>query len=567
MTGVVEQVADSRRAIAGVFRNPSLRRLNLALVGSVVGDWAFSVALGVYAFRNGGPTALGIISVVRYTTMAMLAPVLAVLADRLDRRRLMIGADLIRGVLVFAAAAVVVADGPPIPVYALSIVVGIVGLTFRPAQAALLPSLARTPAELTAANVASSTINSVGFFVGPLIAGLLLAVTGIGWVLIFNAMTFVWSAVMVYGVRPTRVVIETTGDLESVTQVDEADAPVEDPDTAEGGMFTGAADGYRLIVRDRDLRLIVILYVAQTIVAGCSAVYEVTIALDLLEMADSGVAVLGAALGVGGLFGSLVALVLSQRGKLSRDLGIGVALWAAPLMIVAAFASIPAALLTMVLIGIGNSLVDVNAETIIQRLVPDEMLGRVFGALDGAAIAGMALGAAIMPVMIATIGLQAGLAVLAISVTLLVVVTIPGLVRVDRTALVPEGVDLLRGVAMLGVLPEHVIERLARFSERVMVPAGSAVFEQGDEGDRFYVIESGVARVTKSGRAVADLEVGESFGEVALIRDVPRTAGVDALTDLTVRAIERRHFLGAVTGHADASEQAELLVGRFTDMA
>ena len=332
-------------------------------------------------------------------------------------------------------------------------------------------------------------------------------------------------------------------------------------------MFDGAADGYRVILGDRDLRLIVALYVAQTIVAGCSAVYGVTIALDLLKMSESGVGVLNAALGVGGLIGGVAALVLAQRGKLSRDFGIGVALWAAPLLLVAAFASIPAALVAMVLIGIGNSIVDVNAETIVQRLVPDEVLGRVFGALDSAAIGGMALGAAIMSLMTATIGLRGGLVIIGVGVTVLVLLAIPGLVRVDKTALAPEGLDLLRGVPMLAVLPEHVIERLARTSELMTVGAGAQVFAEGDHGDKFFVIESGVALVSKSGQPVAELGGGQSFGEIALLRDVSRTATVEAVTDLTVRAIERRHFLQAVTGHADASQQAELVVGRFTDMS
>ena len=566
MTVVAEQFAESRVAITGVFRSPALRRINLALVGSVIGDWAFSVAFAVYVYQNGGATALGVISVVRYVTMAVLASILSVLADKVDRRGLMIAADAIRAVLVLACAAIVLTDGPATPVYVLSVLVGVVGLTFRPAQAALLPSLARNPSELTAANVASSTINSLGFFVGPMVAGLLLAVADVGAVFAFDALTFVWSAVMVFGVRPTTVVIETTLDIETRVEVD---APADDDEPAEqgGGMFSGVADGYRAILGDRDLRLIVALYVAQTIVAGCSAVYEVTIALDLLKMSESGVGVLNAALGIGGLIGSVVALVLAQRGKLSRDFGIGVALWAAPLLLVAAFASIPSALVAMVLIGIGNSMVDVNAETIVQRLVPDEVLGRVFGALDSAAIAGMALGAAIMSMMIATIGLTGGLVVIGVGVTVLVLLTIPGLIRVDKTALAPEGLDLLRGVPMLAVLPEHVIERLARTCELVTVRAGAQVFAEGDHGDRFYVIESGVARVSKSGQPVAELAVGESFGEIALLRDVPRTATVVAVTDLTARAIERRHFLPAVTGHADASEQAELVVGRFTDMS
>ncbi len=561
MTGVSDQLAESRVAISSVLRNGSLRRLNLALVGSVIGDWAFAVAISVYAYNNGGATALGLINVVRYLVMAVLTPLLAMLADRFDRRIVMFCADAVRVVLVLGSAAIVAVDGPPLPVYALSVIIGIVGMVFRPAQAAILPSLAKSPSELTAANVASSTINSIGFFLGPAVGGLLLAVADIGAVFAFNALTFVWSAIMVLGVRPVSA------------SVDGFDAPAEDVEEsggsgdsdAVGGMFAGVGDGYRVILGNRDLRLIVALYVAQTVVAGCSVVYEVAIALDLLGLEDSGVGVLNAALGVGGLIGGAVALVLSQRGRLSRDFGVGVILWAAPLLLVVAAPSLPSALLAMMLIGVGNSLVDVNGETIVQRLVPDEVLGRVFGALDSAAIAGMALGAAMMPLLIATVGLSTGLLVIAIGVTALVLVSVRGLQRVDRTALAPEGLETLKAVPMLSVLPEHVIERLARMSERVTLPAGQMVFEQGDEGDRFYIIESGEVEVSKVGQPVARLGATGSFGEIALLRDVPRTASVLTLSEVVVRALDRRHFLAAVTGHADASEQAELVVGRYMD--
>lgn len=565
MTGVSEQLGESRIAITSVLRNRSLRRLNLALVGSVIGDWAFSVAISVYAYNNGGATALGIISVVRYLVMAVLAPLLATLADRFDRRLVMFGADAVRVVLVFASAAIVEFDGPELPVYALSVLTGIAGMVFRPAQAAILPSLAQDPSELTAANVVSSTINSIGFFVGPAVGGLLLAVADIGAVFAFNALTFVWSAIMVLGVRPVTRSADGT-ETSDTPETPDGNAEESGSSAAAGGMFAGVGDGYRVILGNRHLRLIVALYVAQTVVAGCSAVYEVAIALDLLGLEDSGVGVLNAALGVGGLIGGAVALVLSQRGRLSRDFGIGVVLWAAPLLLIVAVPSLPSALLAMMLIGLGNSLVDVNAETIVQRLVPDEVLGRVFGALDSAAIGGMALGAGIMPLLIVTVGLSTGLLIVAVSVTALVLVSVRGLQRVDRIALAPDGLETLRAVPMLSVLPDHAIERLARMSVRMTLPAGHMVFEQGDEGDRFYVIESGEVEVSKVGEPVARLGAMGSFGEIALLRDVPRTASVLTLTEVVVRALDRRHFLAAVTGHADASEQAELVVVRYMDI-
>lgn len=556
MAGVGEHLIESKGTMRRVFDNPSLRRLNFALAGSVVGDWAFVVAMSVYAYQRGGATTLGTFGVVRYLTLAVLAPFVSVLADRLDRRRLMVTADLVRAALVGVSTVIVVADGPAIAVYALSILCGVMGLAFRPAQCALLPSLARTPSELTAANVAASTITSVGSFIGPLIAGGLLAVTGLSVVFVLNAVSFVWSAAMVAGVRPVSSI-----DVEADVEAD-ADADV-DAGAPAGGMLSVVGGGFRTILGDRNLRLIVALYTVQTVIAGASMVYDVAIVFDLLDLGQSGVGIITGSLGVGGLFGGGVALVLSQRGKLARDFGLGVVLWGAPLLLVAGIPSLWSALVAMALIGLGNSIVDVNAETILQRIVPNELLGRVFGALDAAAIGGMALGAGLMPILIHTIGLRSGLVAIGVATSAVVLLALGGLIRIDKIALAPDGLELLRGVPMLSVLPEHVLELLARRSELVSVNAGDTVFREGDHGDRFYVIERGEVDVSKAGASVGRLGQGDSFGEIALLRDVPRTGTITALGALTLRSIDRRHFLPAVTGHAGATEQAELVVGRY----
>lgn len=570
MSGVGEQLRESKDALARVFENPSLRRLNLALGGSVIGDWAFGVAMSVYVYQRGGAATLGVFGVVKFVTMALLAPFIAVLADRLDRRRVMLASDLTRAALITISTVVVVADGPDIVVYALALLSSIVGLSFRPAQAAMLPSLARSPGELAAANVASSSITSIGFFVGPFLAGALLAVTSLSVVFAVNVASFLWSAVMIAGLRHA-----TVAETKAETATDEGAGPVIDEPVeatpaepvAKEGMFAGVGAGFRAILGSRDLRLIVALYVVQTVIAGASLVYEVAIVFELLDLAESGVGLITGALGVGGLFGGMVALVLSVRGKLARDFGLGVVLWGAPLLLVAAFPTLWAALLAMALIGLGNSVVDVNAETIIQRLVPDEVLGRVFGALDAAAIGGMAIGAGLMPILISTIGLRAGLVAIGVATSAVVLVSIGGLVRIDRITLAPEGLDLLRAVPIFAPLPENVLELLARRSERVTVASGDVIIETGEPGDRFYVIETGEVEIEKVGVAVSRLAAGESFGEIALLRDVARTATVTAATDVVLRAIDRRHFIPAVTGHADAYEQAELVVGRYMNAA
>lgn len=551
MSAIQESLRESKTAMSEVFRNRNLRRLNLAYAGSVTGDWAYGVAASVYAYRQGGVATVGLLEVVRFVSMALLAPFAALLADKFDRKRVMIAADVVRVVLVVAAALLITFDGPPLGVYALAVLTSIVSTAFRPALAALMPSLANHPGELTAANVASSTIESIGFFVGPAIGGLLLSVTGIATVYAFNAATFVWSAFLVVGLRP----------VSAPSEVDVADpnsAPVE-----HSSFFAGVGDGFREIFTNRDIRLLIGLCVAQTVVAGASVVFGVAIALDLLDLGNGGVGLLDSALGVGGLLGGFVALMLAQRGSLARDLGLGIILWAAPLFLIAAWPTLPATLVAMVIIGIANSVVDVNAYTILQRLVPDEVMGRVFGAMESAVVGGMALGALLMPLLISTVGLRSGLVMIGAAVSVIVLLGIPGLTRIDKVALAPAGLDMIRSVTIFTALPDRVLERLARRSTTVRFTSGQVVLCEGDVGDHFFIIEAGTVDVTIRGGFIRTLSVGDSFGEVALLRDIPRTATITAIGDVSARTIARDDFLAAVVGDGESSNQADLVVTRL----
>ena len=538
----------SSRALSDVFRNPSLRRLELAFGGSVVGDWAYAVAVSVFAYDQGGPAAVGVLAVVRYLSMALVTPFTATLADRLPRRAVMISSDLVRAVLVVIAAGVIFSDGPALLVYGLAIVTSLAGTPFRPAQAALLPGLARDSGELTAANVASSTIESVGFFAGPALGGLLLAVADIPVVYLFNAATFVWSAALVLRIRPI---------AEPAPEAGVADGTDDAPSV---GFAREAAAGFATILRSPDLRALVGLYSAQCVVAGASAVFIVAVALDMLDLGKAGVGYLDATLGIGGLVGGFVALVLAQRGRLAFDFALGVFLWAVPLLLIAVWPTLPSAVIALLLIGLANSLVDINVYTILQRVVPDEVMGRVFGALESSLIGAMALGALLMPILISTIGLRGGLVVIGASVSAVSLLALPRLLHIDRTTLAPVGIELLRGIPMLALLPERIIERLARSLVKVELKAGDVVVKEGDEGDRFYVVESGTLEVSRDGEHVAEIGPGGSFGEIALLRDVPRMATVTASSVVALLALDRRHFIPAVTGHGDANEAAELVI-------
>jgi MFS family permease len=574
MSDIGGQVRESADSVREVFRNPGLARINVALGGSVMGDWAYGVAVSVYAYLEGGATAVGVLGVVRYVSMAVVMPFAATLADRMDRKRVMVVADLVRFALVALVAVVVATDGPALAVYGLALGTALVSTAFRPAQAALIPRLARHPDELTAANVTSSTIESFGFFGGPALAGLLLAVSEVEVVFAFNALTFLWSAAVLRDVKvPPAERVEIPADpvgapvgVGAGAATDVLVAPPTDAGPVVevapgGGTFLGdAGEGFRTIWRNRHLRLLVAVYSAQTVVAGASLVFTVAVALDLLGLSEASVGLLDAAIGVGGLVGGVAALVLAQRGSLARDFGFGVLGWSAPLLLLAAVPRLWAAVVAMVVIGLANAVVDVNAFTVMQRLVPDEVMGRVFGAMESTLIAAMAVGSLAMPLLIATVGLRTGLAVIGAVVVSLTLTALGGLREVDRVALAPVGLEVLRAVPMLAPLEPRVLERLARSSELHRFPAGAIVFAEGDDGDRFYVIEDGEVEVTKAGTHVGTHGPGGCFGEIALLRDVPRMATVRASTDLVCRSLVRDVFVPAVTGHGDAQREADTVV-------
>ena len=547
-------IAETRSSLATVFRNQALRRINLALAGSMIGDWAYATAVMVWAYSAGGATAVGVFVTVKYGLSAIGAPFTSALADRMSRRTLMVGCDLIRAVVVAGAAALVEWDGPEILVFALAVLAGLVGTAFRPAQLSLTPSLVDAPDELTAANGVASTIESLAFFVGPAIAGLLLGIADVATVILLNALTFVWSAVLVSGVRvrPAAEAARTEG----------ADGSGDTDDEPHESFVRTALAGFGVIWRHPDLRLITVIYAAQTVVAGASLVFGVAIALDLTDLGPSGLGYLDSTLGIGALVGGLLTVALATRHRLASDFGWGVVFWALPLLLIAVWPVAAAAFIAMAVIGAANPVVDVNASTILQRLAPDEVLGRVFGALESALISTMALGSLVMPLLIAWVGLRWGLVILSVPIAAVGLLAMPRLRRLDGSVSEPEGVELLYGVPLFQPLRRPMVEQLAGRLERVTVPAGEVVVQEGEVGDLFYVIESGALDASHDGRVLSHMTTGDHFGEIALLRDVPRTATVVATEDSVLQTIQREDFLAALTGDEELRGRTESVAAR-----
>jgi MFS family permease len=552
LASIGSAVRETGSSLSIVFRRPPLRRLNLALAGSMVGDWAYMTAVAVWAYDVGGASAVGIWSTVRLALMAVVAPFGSAMADRMSRKTLMVVCDLARTVLVLAAAAVVEWDGPVALVFVLATLAPLFGTAFRPAQLALTPSLVDDPQQLTAANGVSSTLESLAFFVGPAIAGFLLAVADVATVFALNAGTFLWSALLVAGIRVAAPAPVALADR---------DEPPE-PAAPETGFLSEAMEGFRVVWRTADLRLVFVIYSAQTVVAGASYVFAVAIAFDLTGLGAAGLGWLESTLGVGAILGGLLAIGLASRKRLASDFGWGVIFWALPLLLISVWPTAVAAFLAMAIIGAANPVVDINANTIIQRVTPDAVLARVFGALESCLITTMALGALAMPALIAGPGLRWGLVILAVPIVAIGLVGLPRLRLLDRGVSEPEGVDLLGSTPLFAPLARPLLENLAGRMVRVEVPAGAQVVHEGDVGDRFYVIESGSLAASFENRQLSTMGPGECFGEIALLRDVPRTATVTAVEDSVLHAVERDDFLAAMSGDRDLMARTESLAAR-----
>jgi MFS family permease len=524
---------------ARISRNRNVLGLQVAWAASNLGSRASAVGVAVYAYESNGVTAVGVVAAVRLAAAALAAPWLSVLADRRPRRSVLLWSDLARCVLFAGMAALVASGAASLAVYALAVAAAVAEPVFRSAQAAFTPSLVSTPEELTAANVVASTVESVGLFLGPAFGALLLVSAGTGTL-------FAACALVLLG---------------SVASVAAIGVPGRPSGREDGGEEKGFLAGWAAVASDSGLRVVVGLFSLQTLVAGMLNVLVVVIAIELLDLGTAGVGWLDGTVGIGATAGVVLVAAATGRRGLARPFALGLLLWGLPLLAIGAWPEAVPAFALMALLGIGNTLVDVAGMTLLQRLAAEEIIGRVFGVFEAVVLVAMGAGSLLAPLLDSALGTRGAVLVAGAILPLALVPLARPLLAVDERAAGPvERVQLLRAIAIFAPLGLPELERLARAAAEVDVPAGAAVFAEGDEGDRFYVVAEGRARVESGATRLRELEPGDFFGEIALLHDVPRTATVRALTPLRLFALEREPFLATVTGHAASAEVAQDVV-------
>src|SRR5947207_3246443 len=416
------RLAQTVRGLATAFRDRNLRHLQAAWSLAWVADWAYFVGLGIYAYERGGPVAVGLAGLIRVAPAAAIAPFASLLGDRYRRLRILFVNQLVWTVALTATALAFFLHAHAAVVYALAAVTGVCSTVIRPTLAALLPWLAETPEQLITANAGLTIIESLGTLIGPLLGGVVVAAFQPGAVFTICAAASALASL---------AFALTHAEGEDVRR-----------DEVRGGLVREAVAGFGLLVRDRDVGLAVLLGGAQAFVRGALNVLIVVAALGRLHMGSSGVGILTAAIGAGGLVGSLLAVNLVGR----------------------------------------------------------------------------------------------------------------------RLALPTAEVRRFRSVPMVHSLAVAASEYLARNAEEVEVHAGGVLISEGERGDRFYVVSRGNFDVSRSGRPLSTQGAGGFFGEMALLRDIPRQATVKATEDSSVFAFRGRDFIAAVTGHCLSDRTAQELV-------
>jgi MFS family permease len=536
------------RAFRSLAANQRLLRVLAAYLLFVLTEYSVWIAMLVFAYGHGGAAVAGLVAVAQMVPAAVVALLVAPLADRRSPVVVLAGGYLVQAAAM-AATAVAVLVGTPLAAYVASVLAATAMVTTRPAQSALIPSVAVTADQLTAANVVVGWLDAAGFAAAGLLAGVLISLAGVGSVFAVCAGLGIAAALLVAALRAAA--------LAAPKQKKEPRDSEEQNSEEEPSALAGAGEGLRLAVRQPRVRLMVALLSAASVVAGALDLLIVILAISVLGRSQAWAGYLDFVFGAGAVLAATVSAVLIGRRLGGPILAAALTFSAA----VAGLSSGPGLAGTMALLvvaGGSDSLLDVAIRTLLQRSVPPQLIGRVFGILEGFTLAGYALGALLVPLLVHLGGARLALLGVAAVLPLAAIAGGRALFGLDAGTPVPVvEIALLRSLPLFAELPAPTIEGLAAALTPVQLPAGAVLIRQGDQGDAYYAIAAGELDALQDGQFLRRCERGEGVGEIALLRAIPRTATVIAHSAATVYELNREPFLTAVLGHAPTQRQAD----------
>jgi MFS family permease len=534
MMGEEDMAAEGGTRILGRMLGPygvlrGNRNLQLLFGGQVVssfGDWLYVLALGILAYEiTGSATVVAVLTFARLLPYAVLLPFSGILADRGNRKVLMISADLGRGAcmfgLLFAGS-----EQTLWIAYPLVFLATMFSSLFQPAMSSVLPALVGDEERLVEANSIWSQMDSVSFVLGPALGGVLALLGAPELAFAINGATFLVSAATLLFVHiPSR----------------EAKEKAE-----EEAWLSETLAGFRFLFRENEgvLATLTISFVSLTFVGGGIWTLILVLSEQSFGLGTEGSGFLNSVYGVGGVVGGLAAGYLASRIRL-----VPAAIWSmAASSVVLLFLGISPAgvmpFLILFVVGVLDIMVDVNGTTIIQTGTPEELLGRVFGAFDAVLIMAMLVGALAVGPLIEVLGPRAATVAFAVVGLGVFSACLPRLRRLEGVL----GVRMfIRKVPVLSGLSHAVLEDLASRMTLQKVPDGTVVVREGEVGDRLYIVKEGEAEVVAQGedgreKELATLSRNDYFGEIALLRDVPRTATVRSRSPMELYSLEREDF-------------------------
>jgi MFS family permease len=524
-------------AVTTVTGNGSLMRVVAAYALFVASEYAVWIAVLVFAFDRGGARSAGLVALAQLVPAAVAAPLVATLADRHPPTTLLRLGLALQG-LATVGTALAIWAGQAHLAYAAAVFASTLVTTTRPAQAALLPALARSVDELTAANVVIGWVESAGIVAAGLGIGLLLGAFDVGSAVLAAGLAALAAAALVTGLRTHPI-----GVAAQATPRDQL------------------AEGARLLMHSRRARLLVALLSAEGVVAGALDVFFVVLAIAVLDQSQAWAGYLNTFYGIGGLLAGPVAMTLVGR-KLGRPILLSGGVLAAGLLAAAFAPGLPTTVLAVLAIGVGRSVFDVATRALLQRSVPANVIGRVFGLVEGLWMAGLGLGSVLVPLLVSFAGNRGALLGVSLVLPLVGLVGWRPLRRLDSAVTVPVvEIALLRSLRLFRDLPAPTLEGLAASLQRVPLEPGAVVIREGDAGDHYYVIADGSLAISRHGRPLGVRGRGDGVGEIALLNNIARTATVTVTVPTVLYALERDDFLGAVSRHPNTSRTASAIAG------
>lgn len=538
--------SDERRsgriaACVDVLRERNLRPVVLALLLFALVENAAWMGILVYAYQIGGAGEMGVVAFAQLVPAVLVAPLASLLGDRFHRVRVLASSLLAVGVASAVVAIAILAGADPIVVYVASTVVTVIVTLPRPAVGALSPCIVHSSEQLIALNVSRGIMQNIGRMLGPAVAGLLLAVASIESVFWACAGLMLVAATMVIRVRLVPTVVE---DDEQITL---------------GAIHRETMAGLALLRRERGPRRVVAVLGVSSIVVGALDAATVVVAIDALERNEGLAGVFGTLTGLGGIAGAALGVALVGRRRLAPALILAGLVQAVPLIGLALPVSVVSACVIFLVCGIGLSISEISGQTLLQGVTPDDVMARVFGALEGLNMAGIALGSLAVSLAFSRFGVDAGALAFVAGIALLVLIMARGVLAIDRdrppvdTALL----SLVRRVPLFAPLPAYTVEQLLQSFHRVEASRGDVVMAEGDVGDAMYLVGDGTLDVSAKGRHIQTRGAGEYVGEVALLFDTPRTATIVASGPAVLYRLDRDPFLEAITGHPRSTSRAE----------